>query len=281
MEVIFESPRAATAVTPVRETDLASLASAWKQNTSPFHHVVWPEIFKRDVAEIAYRDLLNYSRIQQKSFVKYEKRWEKLKFTQNKLELMPPSIAEIIRYLNSATFITKLEKVTGLQGLVADDGLWGGGIHCTTRGGKLDIHNDFTILPTTYGQPKEWHRVLNLIVYLNASWTADWGGELELWNSEMTTCESRLSPRFNQGVLFHTHGSNHGQPDPYNGPEDQPRLSLATYYYQLVQPGSVAHRSTLYQIRPGETETEKERQDRLDRADPSRYSKMLNPKANN
>jgi len=258
----------------MQNRDLEALNRAWKQNSEPFPHLVIEDFLEVESANEKYAELQDYVRQQKASFVKYDQSWERLKFTQNKLDKMPEGIANLVRYLNSGPFLRELEKITGLEGLHPDDNLWGGGIHCTLAGGNLNIHNDFTVLPTSYGQPKEWHRVLNLIVYLNANWQKSWAGQLELWDSKMTELKGSIDPVFNRAVLFYTYGSNHGQPDPYLGPEDEPRLSIATYYYQLVDPGTIPHRSTLYQVRPGEVETHEQRQARLERASAERYSKL-------
>ncbi len=252
--------------------DFEVLSQVWARNSEPFHHLIIENFLEATAAEARYLELLDYVKKQKESFVKYDQSWEKLKFTQNRLEKMPEGVAEMVRYLNSKPFINILEMVTGMQGLVSDEKLWGGGIHCTLSGGNLNVHNDFTVLPTSYGQRQEWHRVLNLIIYLNAKWEKSWRGELELWDSEMKELKGSVDPRFNRAVLFYTYGSNHGQPDPYQGPEDEPRLSIATYYYQLVAPGTIPHRSTLYQVRPGDAETTEQTQARIKRASADRYS---------
>lgn len=255
----------------LKKLDLVEISNAWKKNSDPFSHVVVDDFFVPEIAKVLYAEMKEYVARERNSFVKYDQRWEKLKFTQNKLELMPHGVAGVVKYFNSDAFIGVLEEITGLRGLVSDPMLWGGGIHCTLAGGKLDIHNDFTILPTTYDQSPEWHRVINLIVYLNKAWLPEWKGELEFWDSGMSKCVSRVAPKFNRAAIFYTDGSNHGQPDPYLGPEEEPRMSLATYYYLKVPPGSVEKRSTLYQVRPGDIESSEEKQARLKRASPDRY----------
>ena len=49
----------------------------------------------------------------------------------------------------------------------------------SSRGGKLNIHKDYSIHPRV-DPPKQ--RKLNLIVYLTEDWNPEWGGALELWS---------------------------------------------------------------------------------------------------
>ena len=261
-------------MTPLNPLDFGALKSGWEHNAQPFPHLVIDDFLAPPVAQTQYQAIRDHLEQRKTDFVKYEQRWEKLKFTDNKLENMPAPTAELLKYLNSGPFTEQLERITGLKNLKGDDGYWGGGIHATYHSGKLNVHHDFTILPTTYGQETEWQRVLNLIVYLNPNWKPEWAGQLELWDSDMTKCELKVNPQFNRAVLFHTFESNHGQPDPYVGPLGEPRISIATYYYQPIKPGSIERRSTYYRVRPGENETDAERDERMARSSAARYKQF-------
>ena len=48
-------------------------------------------------------------------------------------------------YLNSPEFISKLQEITGIEKLYPDIGLHGGGLHIHGRGGKLNVHLDYSI----------------------------------------------------------------------------------------------------------------------------------------
>ena len=58
----------------------------------------------------------------------------------------------------------------------------GGGLHQTMRGGHLNIHADFS----THHAHENWARRVNILLYLNEEWREEWGGELELWDQDMT-----------------------------------------------------------------------------------------------
>ena len=67
----------------------------------------------------------------------------------------------------------------------------GGGLHQTLRGGHLNIHADFT----THHIHETWARRVNILLYLNEEWHDEWGGQLELWDRDMTACQDRVAPR--------------------------------------------------------------------------------------
>ena len=128
--------------------------------------------------------------------------------------------------------------ITGIPDLENDPYLHGAGLHFHERGGKLDMHLDYSIHPLS---KKE--RRLNLILYLNEYWKESYNGGLELWDKAYThRCETIL-PSFNRAVLFQTSDiSYHGLPTPIACPTDTGRKSLAIYYVSNSR-DNVVHRS--------------------------------------
>jgi hypothetical protein len=150
--------------------------------------------------------------------------------------LLPPVIASTVALLQSAPFLSFLEQLTGVTGLMGDPHCVEGGPHQTWTGGFLKIHADTPTHPTLCLQ-----RRVNVILYLNRDWSPAWGGELELWDAAMTRCGSRVEPRFNRLVVFDALGTNHGHPDPAALPPGVARRSLALYYYvSPAHPSAVA-----------------------------------------
>jgi hypothetical protein len=165
----------------------------------------------------------------------------------NKIDLLPETIRGTINELNSPAFLEWLSTLTGINGLQKDEGLEGGGIHQSTRGGYLNIHADFTVHP----HHRNWQRRVNVLVYLNKDWEEAWGGKLELWDTRMKACEEKVLPVFNRCVIFNTDAdSYHGHPEPMDCPEGIYRRSIALYYYTVEK--NPYRRATNYQARPGE-----------------------------
>jgi len=159
---------------------------------------------------------------------------------------MPKFFSDLISDLSSTEFLSKLEGLTRINGLLADPSLQGGGLHLTKRSGHLNVHADFTAHPIT----RTWRRRVNLLLYFNSRWNDNYEGHLELWTRDMTECIQRVSPILNRCVIFNTENDSfHGVPTPLNCPIDMTRNSLALYYYTESNTKAKL-RPTNYQARP-------------------------------
>lgn len=157
------------------------------------------------------------------------------------------SIREVARELTSPAFVSYLEELTGIPGLIPDWSMDGGGLHQTLRGGHLNIHADFT----THHVHETWARRINILLYLNEEWHDDWGGRLELWDRDMQRCRDRVSPQGNRMLVFTTSiDSFHGHPDGLTCPPGEARRSMALYYF--TEEAAPVRRSTHYRARPEE-----------------------------
>lgn len=205
----------------------------------------WPE-------HLLKAALLEAERLSSKWW-EYDNVFEK-KSAFNDFRKMGPYLQDLISTMNSGPFISWLSKHTGIEGLICDPHLNGGGIHKVDRGGKLNIHCDHNFHPVT-----KLDRRLNVILYLNYEWKTEWGGELELWEPDMRRQAIKIVPRFNTMVVFNTtDDSPHGHPDPLDCPPGVSRLSLALYYYTNGRPVAEVKQphSTLYKARPTDIRTE-------------------------
>lgn len=164
----------------------------------------------------------------------------------NQIEKMGKYQQAFFQYFNSPEFLEILQKITGIPKLYSDVELFGGGLHQSPRGGKLNVHTDFNIHPTT-----KLHRRLNLILYLNEHWQPDWNGHLELWPDDMRAPIDIISPSICKAVLFETSElSFHGFSKPLNCPSDIARKSLALYYYSEWPEGIEVRPRTNWQLTP-------------------------------
>ena len=155
--------------------------------------------------------------------------------------------------IESRAFLDFISKITDIPNLLFDPTMFGGGTHENLHGQDLDPHVDFN-----YDEARQWHRRLNLIVYLNKDWQAEWGGSLELHSNprkpDENTCQS-FSPIFNRGVLFETNElSWHGFPriDLPIGEHDRSRKSISIYLYTKTRPAQeiAPPHGTFYVQRP-------------------------------
>lgn len=221
------------------QAEIGSLAQKYRE-TPPFPHIVIdnfldPQATRSLYAEFEHVDWMNYRH-----------------YNENKqggnVSKLPALIKNSIQELNSPRFLEFLRQLTGIENLISDHELGSGGIHQSTRGGYLNIHADFTVHP----YHADWHRRINVLIYLNEFWDQTWGGELELWSTDMSKCVETIAPRFNRCVIFNTsHDSFHGHPEPMTCPEGMYRRSIALYYYTVEK--NVAAISTEYRPRPSDS----------------------------
>ena len=226
---------------PLAELHRAAYAAA-----QPFPHIVIDDFLPAEVLNAVLEEFPSPDR---PDWFKFDSPLER-KLASKDDTAMGPATRHLLAELNGAAFIDFLERLTGIEGLVPDPHLEGGGLHQIKRGGHLKIHADFNRHPRT-----DLERRLNALIYLNRDWRDEYGGALELWSRDMTRREARILPLFNRLVVFSTTSTSyHGHPEPLNCPEDRTRKSLALYYYSRDRPAREANEAhnTLFQARPGE-----------------------------
>ena len=196
-------------------------------NNTPFAHISFDDIFDKEILEQVLEEFEG-SKVWREFETKYEK-----KFQMSDDEQMGAVTRSLIHHLNSAPFISFLEELTGIKGLIPDPHLSGGGLHQIPKGGKLGIHVDFN----QYARINAYRRI-NVLVYLNKDWKEEYGGHLELWNDKLGTDKKKLLPLFNRMAIFSTvSNSYHGHPEPLSCPDNRFRRSLALYYYTAGEQG--------------------------------------------
>jgi len=162
-------------------------------------------------------------------------------------ERLGPYTRALFHSLNSKAFLGFLEEMTGIEGLIPDPYFAGGGIHVVSNGGHLDIHADFN-----HHGKLNLERRMNVLIYLNKDWKAEYGGAFEIWNDDMTEKGASFVPLFNRMCCFNTGSSTwHGNPEPVNHPGKEPRMSIALYYYTATWDETREAHTTLFKPRPG------------------------------
>jgi len=211
----------------------------------PFPHVVLDDVLPAEVLDRILEEFPDPDGIPWRLFTD---QGHTLKLATDRLELMGPFTRHLLNEFNASVMIDFLERLTGIDGLVPDPHLAGGGLHQIEPGGFLDVHADFNVY-----ERLRLDRRLNLLLYLNRDWPEAYGGHLELWPRDMSGCARRVLPVFNRMVVFSTSDiSFHGHPEPLACPQGRTRKSLAVYYYSNGRPAAEASatHSTLYQ-QPG------------------------------
>lgn len=231
----------------LRPLDAERLAREFR-SAQPFPHLVFEELLAPDFARsvaAAYPSFDAAARVGHQ-FAKVNERRKVQVCDQT---LFPAPVKRLADLVNGAPFLALLERITGIPSLLADETFGGGGMHETAPGGWLDVHVDFN-----YFAERDWHRRLNLLVFLNEEWPAAWGGPLELWDGDVKRCFRSVLPTLNRAVLFETSQvSYHGVPK-ITCPDGVVRKSFAAYYYTKEAPAGWDGRkhSTVFRARPQE-----------------------------
>ena len=103
---------------------------------------------------------------------------------------MGEATRNLLDKLNSSTFISFLEMLIGIDGLVPDPHFVGGGLHQIESGGYFKMHVD-----CNKHQKLRLDRRLNLLLYLNKNWSEYYGDHLKFWDKYITRCEKN-TPHF-------------------------------------------------------------------------------------
>ncbi len=233
------------------KTDIKQAEEAGKgfaeeyQSGKPFHYISIDDFLPLEVVDRVRAEALAAG----EKAPEHLSPQEHLKTSYNP-DTLPLYTRSVFGALNSEAFLRFLEEMTGIPSLIPDPYYKGAGIHRTNNGGFLGVHADFNFHKQMYLE-----RRLNVLIYLNPDWKPEYGGAFEVWTKDMKTQVAQFPPVMNRMCCFSTSSdSYHGNPEPVNHPDGQPRLSIALYYYTATwSEDRVAH-STLFRPRPGSSD---------------------------
>jgi hypothetical protein len=219
-----------------RQLDLDSLVDKRLQDESylhvlrerlstaqPFRHLVEDGWFNPTLLELVYEEFEHKTDPAWRAFTdEYQdtRRWVVG-------SSLGPASQLYFSIVNSGWFARMLSFVTGVDDILVDVQLYGGGLHETKPSGRFGIHRDFDRHIRT-----GLHNEMVMITYLNKDWQPEWNGALELWDPSASRKITSVEPEFGRTILMmHGESSFHGHPQPLTPPEGVVRRSLAVYYY--------------------------------------------------
>lgn len=212
-------------------------------DAAPFPHIVIDDFLPEPIIDLCIAEMARGRQGDQMEFNRAQER--------GKREYKPDQMGEAARNLfytfNSRPFLSVIENITGIKGLIPDPYFLGGGMHEIDTGGHLSVHADFN-----HHRLMDVERRINVLIYLNKGWEDAHGGQLELWDEGMTKRGASIVPIANRCVIFNTTSdSYHGNPNAVSHPEGISRKSIALYYYTATWDDSKRCHTTHFQTRPG------------------------------
>jgi Rps23 Pro-64 3,4-dihydroxylase Tpa1-like proline 4-hydroxylase len=208
---------------------------------TPYPHIKLDNFLDADVLDSVLRDLQSLPQAENA----FDRSQERKKYSYNP-DTLPEHTRNLFRFFNSRPFVSFLEKLTGIDGLIVDPMFLGGGIHEVKTGGHLDIHADFNKHPML-----KVERRINVLIYLNKDWKPEYGGQFEIWDKGMTARAKSFDPIFNRCVVFNTDSTSfHGNPNPVAHEAGKSRFSIALYYYTATWDGTRRDHTTQFKVRP-------------------------------
>lgn len=192
-------------------------------SAQPFQHCVEDGWFNPTLLELVYEEFENKADPAWRTFTdQYQDTYRWVVGSS-----LGPASQLYFSIVNSGWFARMLSFITGVDDLLVDVQLYGGGLHETKPSGRFGIHRDFDRHIRT-----GLHNEMVMITYLNKHWQPEWNGALELWDPTASQKVTSVEPEFGRTILMlHGESSFHGHPQPLTVPEGVVRRSLATYYY--------------------------------------------------
>ena len=218
-------------------------------HADPFKHVVIENFFEPEFAERLLADFPSFDT----RLAINEMGVAGGKAVQTNIRTISPVYEELYAVIGGKPFLEFVSRLSGIPDLILDPKMYGGGTHDNQHGQELDPHVDFN-----YDEARQLHRRLNLIVYMNKEWRAEWGGALEIHSNPRRPHENRIrayDPLFNRGVMFETNEySWHGFPKIDLPPDKRhlSRKSISIYLYTKDRPAEeiAPMHGTFYVQRP-------------------------------
>ena len=205
----------------------------------PFPHLVIDGLLQLDPAEMASFPGSGWER-----WHNLGDRYQLQKQACDDISVIPEPFAGLIRELSQPRFLKSLERISGIEKLIPDPYLTGGGLHASGSGGILSPHTDFH-----HYRGLDLYRRLNVLVYLNEGWREEDGGCLSLYDGDNPV--ATVVPEYGRTVIFQTDDASvHGFPVPVV--EGKRRRSIALYYYTSGEATKFSGDETTYWREHGE-----------------------------
>ena len=165
------------------------------------------------------------------------------KYTSKTLDKYDSIIEDITFAFQDDRVIKRVAELTGIKDAVGDPKLYAGGISAMQRGHFLNPHID-----NSHDRDQKVYRVLNLLYYITPDWRPENGGNLELWDTEVTK-PVEIPSLFNRLVLMSTNEKSWHSVNEVK--TNGTRCCVSNYYFSPHSPnGHETTHVTYFMARP-------------------------------
>ena len=165
------------------------------------------------------------------------------KYTSKSLDKFDSLVSDITFAFQDKRVIDAVSRITNLEDTVGDPNLYAGGISAMAKGHFLNPHLD-----NSHDAEQENYRVLNLLYYCTPDWAAENGGNLELWDLDVTK-SLEIPSLFNRLVLMATNDKSWHSVNEVKA--DGRRVCISNYYFSPHSPnGYETTHVTFFKARP-------------------------------
>lgn len=150
------------------------------------------------------------------------------KYTSKALDRMGGIIRDAVFSFQSPEVLEAVSRITGMRGLIADPLLYAGGISAMTEGQFLNPHID-----NSHDMTRAYYRRINVLFYVTPNWSAENGGNLELWDRSVRQ-PTEIPSLFNRLVIMETNRVSWHSVNPVRRPGT--RCCVSNYYFSEESP---------------------------------------------
>ena len=168
------------------------------------------------------------------------------KYTSKDFDEFDPLMKDATFAFQDERVLGKVAELTGIEDPKGDPHLYAGGLSAMVKGHFLNPHID-----NSHEYEQKYYRVLNLLYYVTPGWKAENGGNLELWDKEVTRAVE-IPSLFNRLVLMATNDKSYHSVNEVKA--EGARCCVSNYYFSPHSPnGYETTHVTYFQARPEQT----------------------------
>ncbi len=150
------------------------------------------------------------------------------KFTSKAYDKFDPILGDLTFAFQDPKVVKVIEAITGIEDQVPDSLLYAGGLSAMGKDHFLSPHID-----NSHDSSRNYYRTLNLLYYASPDWRLENGGNLQLWNRDLTK-STTIHSRFNRLVLMETTPTSWHSVEKVSS--EGTRKCVSNYYFSKKSP---------------------------------------------